>query len=99
MIVRLLEEAEDDLESITAYIARDDRRRAISFAAELSAKVLGLSTMAESFPLARIPWHPDLRRRTYRGYGIYYSVNAASGTVDVHRILHSARDIEAIFRR
>lgn len=61
MIIRLLPEAEDDLESISDYIARDDPRRADSFIAELRLKVHGLQTMAEAFPYARIPEHPDLR--------------------------------------
>jgi toxin ParE1/3/4 len=97
MIVRLLPEAEDDLESIADYIARDDPIRAISFTAELRAKVNGLSGMAESFPLARLVRHPHIRRRTYRRYGIFYSINASEPCVDVLRILHGSRDVTKIF--
>jgi plasmid stabilization system protein ParE len=97
MIVRLLPEAEEDLESIADYIARDAPKRAISFTAELRAQVNGLAAMAESFPFARLARHPQVRRRTYRRYGIFYSINAAASCVDVLRILHGSRDLTKIF--
>ena len=97
MKVRLLPEAEADLESIGDFIARDNPKRALLFVAELRAQVNELATRAESFPLAGIPGHPDLRRRNYRHYGIYYGVNRMARWVDVHRVIHGSRDIPRLF--
>ncbi|MDH0864054.1 type II toxin-antitoxin system RelE/ParE family toxin [Mitsuaria sp. GD03876] len=97
MIVRLLPEAKRDLRTIGLYIARDNPGRAESFVAELGIKADGLSTMASSFPFARLPQHPDVRRRLHGRYAIYYSIDIEAACVDVHRIVHSSQDIERLF--
>jgi len=97
MIVRLLRKARADLDSIGEYIARDNPSRAPSFLAELMAKVNGLSTMAESFPSARLRPYPHIRRRSHGRYGIFYSVNVMARRVMVHRILHSSQDLARAF--
>lgn len=51
MIVRLLPDAEADLEGIGDFIARDNPRRALSFVQELRTACLGLSELAYAFPL------------------------------------------------
>lgn len=97
MIVRLLSKAKADLRSIGDYIERDDSRRAVSFLSELMVTINGLATMAESFPLARLPSHPDVRRRLHGRYGIFFSVDIAAQRVDVHRVIHLSRDILNVF--
>ncbi|WP_258889807.1 type II toxin-antitoxin system RelE/ParE family toxin [Sphingomonas sp. SUN019] len=50
MIVRFNAEAEDDLEAIADYIARDDPVRAVMFVREIRARCAHLPFFPERFP-------------------------------------------------
>jgi plasmid stabilization system protein ParE len=90
MIVRLSAEAEQDLESIGDYIARDDVGRAASFTSELRFKCLDLAEMPERFPLiARYERH-GIRRRVHGNYLIFYRIEP--DCIVVIHILHGATD-------
>lgn len=94
MIVHISAEAEQDLESIADYIARDNPARAISFIQELRIKCLGLVDLPEGFPLLPGYEAHGVRRRVHRSYLIFYRVE--TDRVVVIHVLHGATDYEAI---
>jgi toxin ParE1/3/4 len=81
--------ARADLRGIGNYIARDNRRRAISFVEDLQR---ACNRLAEN-PLmgrARPELQPTLRSFPYRDYIIFYRPGRSG--VTILRILHSAQD-------
>lgn len=94
MIVTFTAEAEQDLEAIGDYIARDNPARALSFIQDLRGKCLGLADMPGRFPLVPRYEAAGVRRRGHRNYRIFYRVDPDQ-VVIVH-ILHGAQDHEAI---
>ncbi len=97
MIVRLLPDAEDDLEAIGDYIARDAPLRAISFVAELREACNALAHMPLPFPLVPRYEGRGVRHRVHGNYQIFYRpVGAPVERVEVFHIIHGARDYGAI---
>ncbi|WP_387692841.1 type II toxin-antitoxin system RelE/ParE family toxin [Photorhabdus sp. RM71S] len=94
MIVQLTSEAEDDLEHIADYIARDNPRRALSFIMELRDKCMSLADMHQAFPLVQRYECHGIRRRVHENYLIFYRVEAEQVVV-VH-VLHGAMDYATI---
>ncbi|MCK0533347.1 type II toxin-antitoxin system RelE/ParE family toxin [Sphingobium agri] len=94
MIVHLSAEAEQDLETIGDYIARDNPLRAISFLRELREKCLGLADLPERFPLVPRYEASSVRHRGHGNYLIFYRVKAEK--VVILHILHGAQDYSAI---
>ncbi|MFX1681694.1 type II toxin-antitoxin system RelE/ParE family toxin [Mitsuaria sp. CC2] len=93
MHVHLLAEAERDLLDIHEYIARDDERRADAFVLELRRKIASLSHSPDAHPLIG---HGDVRRRLHGRYLILFRLDIRRDRVTVHRVLHSARDIDLL---
>jgi toxin ParE1/3/4 len=77
-----------DLEEITEYIARDNPRRSVSFAAELAAHCLRIAENPEAYP-SRADVSAGLRMAVHGRYLIYFRTRRAG--VRIVRILHSAR--------
>ena len=94
MIVRLTREAEDDLEAIGDRIARDDPKRAASFAAELRGDCEGLYPFPERFPLVPRYQAQGIRRRVHGRYLIFYRIKGEE--VVVLHILPGAMDYESL---
>ena len=94
MIVRLTAAAENDLEQIADYIARDNPKRALSFVLALRDKCLGLADAPYGFPLVTRYERHGIRRRVHGNYLIFYRV--AGDHVLVIHILHGARDFAAL---
>lgn len=94
MIVHLSAEAEQDLETIGDYIARDNPLRVISFLRELREKCLGLEDLPERFPLVPRYEAVGVRHRGHGNYLIFYRVEAEK--VVILHILHGAQDYSAI---
>jgi len=94
LIVRLSAEAEDDLEAIGDYIARDNPKRAAGFVRELRTKCLDLAELPLSFPLVPRYEQHGIRRRIHGDYLIFYRTDAESIVV-VH-VLHGAMDYTSI---
>ena len=86
--------AEDDLESIADWIARDSPRRALSFVQELRESCLGLARMPEAFPLVPRYENRGVRRRVHGAYLIFYRPEDDRLTI-IH-VLHGARDYEPL---
>ena len=85
--------AKRDLENIGDYIARDNPRRALSFVSEIQNRCQKIATMPEAAPL-REDLLPDVRMVTYGNYLILYRTDHQE--VRIERILHGARDINAL---
>jgi plasmid stabilization system protein ParE len=97
MIVRILSDAEDELEAIGDYIARDNAGRAVSFVRELRDKCMGLADMPLAFPL--VPRYEDrgVRHRVHGHYQIFYRVvGRPPERIDVLHVLHGARNYAVI---
>lgn len=94
MILVIAASAEDDLNEIGDYIARDNPRRAISFIEELLAAMDEIPLRPFSYP-GREEWQGGLRSAPSNGYHIVFRVSGE--IVEVIRVLHGARDIPNLF--
>ena len=83
------------MEDVADFIARDNPQRAWTFVEELERKARTVVRAPKAYP-ARPSLSPGLRLAVYRKYNIYFQL--AGHGIDIVRILHSARDAEAIFR-
>jgi plasmid stabilization system protein ParE len=97
--VRLSEAARSDLNEIGDWIARDSRRRAESFVAELIGRCRSLSTLPRAHPEVLTVRSRSVRRLTHGNYLVFYEIDEQAREVLVLRVLHGARDYEALFRR
>jgi plasmid stabilization system protein ParE len=96
VIVRILPDAEADLEAIGDYIARDNPRRALTFVQDLRQMCNGLADMPLAFPLVSRYEHMGVRHRVYGSYQIFYRVVEQSARIDVLHVIHGARNYAAI---
>ena len=81
MIVTYAITAQEDLDAIRRWIARDDPNRAISFVRELQDRADDLVRGPQRFPLIDEDRLPGIRRRNHRGYRIIYCVTEAEITI------------------
>lgn len=95
MTVGVSARARLDLQEIEAFISRDDPWRAETFVLELVACFDAIGERPRSFPVLR-PELPDYRVARHGKYLILFSV--IDNTPRVERVLHGARDIDAIMR-
>lgn len=86
--------AEEDLESIGDYIARDNPSRAVSFVREIRERCTEIASMPLAASL-RPELGDNVRMIVFGQYLIFYTVTAEE--IRVERILHSARDIRCLF--
>ena len=86
--------AEDDLEQIGDYIAKDNPALALSFVRQLREAALELREAPLAFPM--VPGHHahGIRRRPVGRYLIFY--RAEPDRIIILQILHGARDIESV---
>jgi toxin ParE1/3/4 len=92
--VVLTRNAEQDLEDIGDWIARDNPSRAATFVVELRRVCLAVGRAPRSCPLVDKSRDPKLRRRIYGNYLIFYDIGASA--VEILHVLHGARDYAAI---
>jgi toxin ParE1/3/4 len=94
MIVVITDAAQDDLESIGDWIARDNPVRALAFVHELRQRCASLVDSPRGY--ARVPRyeHLGIRRRVYRDYLIFYRI--VGKVIEVLHVLHGAREYELI---
>lgn len=90
MKVRLSTLAVRDLQGIRAWIAPDNPARAISFIEELRSAAKRIATMSQAFPLIPRYESKGIRRRSWKGYGILYSVRLDG--IFIHRIIGPGQD-------
>jgi plasmid stabilization system protein ParE len=92
--VVLTRNAEQDLEDIGDWIARDNPARAATFVVELRRASLAIGKAPRSYPLVDKNRDPKLRRRIYGNYLIFYDIG--SSAVEILHVLRGARDYAAI---
>lgn len=90
MKVTLSMQARRDLDGIRRYIEEDNPARAISFVNELRDVARRIGDMPRAFPLVPRYEQHGIRRRSYNGYGILYSVQP--DRIFVHRIIGPGQD-------
>lgn len=90
MILEFSSEAENDLEQIADYIARDNSQHALSFIRELRSKCEDLVDNPNGYSLVPRYEHHGIRRRVHGNYLIFYRVESAK-VVIIH-LLHGATD-------
>ncbi len=86
--------ARADLFSIGAWIEQDNPDRAVTFVEELYDACLKLRGFPRAYPLLSGHEESGIRKYSYRRYLIFYAI--LNDRVEVLRILHGARDYEAI---
>ncbi len=96
MKVTLSTQAANDLRRIARFISHDNPARAISFVEELRGTAHRLGELLYGFPLVPRYEAYGIRRRSWRGYGILYSVD--SDRVFVHRIIGPGQDYDRALR-
>nr|WP_315379723.1 type II toxin-antitoxin system RelE/ParE family toxin [uncultured Sphingomonas sp.] len=94
MILRWSQTARDDLTDILLHIAADDLPTALRFIEGLTAAGEALLDAPRGYPLVEGIRTKDIRRRSYRGYGLYYRVTGERLTI--LRVLHGARDVYSL---
>ncbi|NIF22392.1 type II toxin-antitoxin system RelE/ParE family toxin [Candidatus Pantoea multigeneris] len=80
--------AEQDLEEIGDFIARDNPQRAMSFVEEIYGKCLSISETPEIYPL-RPELGTGIRSCSFGRYIIFFTDNEKS--IRIERVLHGAR--------
>ncbi|MES2338835.1 MAG: type II toxin-antitoxin system RelE/ParE family toxin [Pseudomonadota bacterium] len=85
-----------DLKDIASTIARDNPPRAVSFVDELRQTARQIASLPQGFPLVPRYERHGIRRRSWKGYGILYSV--APDRIFVHRILGPGQDHDRALR-
>ncbi|MBL28520.1 MAG: plasmid stabilization protein [Rhodospirillaceae bacterium] len=87
--------ARADLEAIWSYIAADDPERATAFLRALERRTLVLAENPRLGP-ARFPNFPGLRCFSAEGYLIIYRPLPEETGIELVRLIHGARDLEAL---
>lgn len=90
----ILPAARADLIEVGDFIAIDNPDRAVSFVAEIEAKIIAITARPESFP-ARDELHRGLRSARHGRYLIFFL--AVEDEVRIVRVLHGARDLPRLF--
>lgn len=96
MRVVLSSHAVADLRRIGQWIAQDNPSRAGSFVTELREAAVRLGDLPHGFPLVPRYERHGIRRRSWKGYGILYSV--LPDRLFVHRILGPGQDHDRALR-
>jgi toxin ParE1/3/4 len=85
--------AERDLEEIGDYIAHDNSHRALTFILEIRERCQKIEKTPNAAPL-REDILSGVRVLKHNNYLIFYSI--LKSKIRIERILHGARDIEAL---
>jgi toxin ParE1/3/4 len=86
--------AKQDLEEISDYIARDSPKRAVAFIRALKASAAKLLSRPAAFAILPRYAHLGIRHKIHGAYMIFYRIEP--DRVSIVRILHSARDYDAL---
>ncbi|QZH75667.1 MAG: type II toxin-antitoxin system RelE/ParE family toxin [Erythrobacter sp.] len=91
---RIRQAAIDDLDSIGAFIRQDNPLRAETFIIEIIDRIETIAVRPRSFRSRDDLW-PGLRSALYGKYLVLFVI--ADGTVEVVRVVHGSRDLDALF--
>ena len=94
MTVRLTPEAESDLEGIGDKIAEHNPARAVTYVQEMRERCYRIGEFPHAWP-PRPQWGEGIRITVHGTYVIVHRVR--DETVQVLRVVHGARDLDALF--
>ena len=86
-----IEIAKNNLKIIKKHLDSVDRRLTIKILCEISERILSLKDMPLRYP--KYIDNPNYRWTGVKNYMIFYKVIEETKTIEIHRILHGARDI------
>jgi toxin ParE1/3/4 len=89
-------EARQDLQAIRDYIAKDDRKAAQRFVTRLRDMARMLAG-APAIGRERPELGPDIRSFVVDRYVLFYRPLTGAVGVELVRVLHGARDVDAVF--
>lgn len=91
------EVAQDDLNKIASYIAKDSENYAAAFVRELLDAARSLENLAQRGRM--VPeWHDtSIRELIVRNYRVIYQL--AQPVVSIIGVIHGARDLEALWKK
>jgi toxin ParE1/3/4 len=93
--LRIAAAARADMDSIGEFIRRDNPIRAETFIEEIAAKIETIAERPFSFR-ARPDLKPRFRSAIHGSYVIVFQV--VDEQIEILRVMHGARDIQALFR-
>ena len=96
MLTVMTRRARADLKAIARYIARDNPRRAVTFADELLEKCRDIARMPVAFPLVEGHEAEGVRRRVHGNYLIHYVVQGS--TVVILHVTHAGQHLPDILK-
>ena len=93
-VIRYLPIAQEDLNNIFDWIAKDSPARALAFVDKIDKRIGALS---QASLLGRIPRHPKLREYGYRvlildSYLVFYVIHDT--VIQIHRVIHASRNLD-----
>ncbi|MFZ4619500.1 MAG: type II toxin-antitoxin system RelE/ParE family toxin [Bacteroidota bacterium] len=93
-IIRYLPIAQEDLNNIFDWVAKDSPARALSFVDKIDKRISALSLSSH---LGRTPRNAKLREYGYRvlildSYLVFYVIHER--TIQIHRIVHASRNLD-----
>lgn len=93
--VRFSAQAKGDIDRIFRWTASDSVSAAAKIVGEFQDACAELAAFPERYPVRAKPRGRSLRRRPVGRYNIYYEISGFG--VEIVRIVHSAREVSAIF--
>lgn len=90
--------AREDLMEIGDYIAKDSRANALRFVSQLREQCVRIGRAPLGYA-SRADLAPGLRMAPLGNYVVFFRFRFRDGTVRIERVLHSARDLLAVFHK
>ena len=90
--IKYLDGAKKNLSEIEKFLDNIDRRLTDKILTEIEKRVSELQEMPLRYP--KYVDNPDYRNTGVKKYVIFYKVDEVKKIVEIHRILHSAQNIE-----
>jgi addiction module RelE/StbE family toxin len=89
--IQYLDLAKSDVKEIKNYLTQFYPSTPAKFLADLKEKITNLASMPGMYEAYHD--NPSYRRMVVSSYLIFYKVDDAKQTVEIHRVLHGARDL------
>jgi addiction module RelE/StbE family toxin len=89
--IRYLHLAKTDVKEIQNYLSQFSPSASAKFLADLKEKITNMASMPGMYEAYHD--NPSYRRMVVSNYLVFYKVDDIKQTVEIHRILHGARDL------
>jgi plasmid stabilization system protein ParE len=90
--VKIMLQADEELEDIAYFIALDSPKASQRFVTELVAV---FRQMLGSFPESCLVYKGDIRQFSYKGYTVFYRVNTLKKQVEILHIINLTKPLSA----